>query len=90
MNVGSGGGAAAAPSGGASGGAAADGPAAEEKKEEKEEGKLNLFQPRTYALTMSQQRKRNRTKIWALDSLTEASFDLNLSFGGIISMLRTK
>ena len=71
MNVGSGGGgAAAAPSGGTGGGAAADAPVEEAKKEEKEEGKLDHLHTRTCRLT-TPQRKRNRTKIWDLDSLTK-------------------
>lgn len=86
LNVGSGGGAAAVPSGGPSGGPAADGADEEDKKEEKEEGKLRHIQSRTWALTSSQQRKRNRTKIWASDSLTKSSFAIDLSFGGVISM----
>lgn len=89
LNVGSGGGAAAVSSGGPSGGPAADKPDEEDKKEEKEEGKLNHIRSRTRALTSSQQRKRNRTKIWALDSLTKSSFAIGLSFGGVRSMSRT-
>ena len=82
MNVGSGGGgAAAAPSGGTSGGPVADGPVEEAKKEEKEEGKLDHLHSRTCTLITPQQRKRNRTKIWALDSLTKF-LDLDHSFGG--------
>lgn len=90
MNVGSGGGgAAAAPSGGTSGGAAADAPDEEAKKEEKEEGnKLDHLQSRTCTLTSPQQRKRNRTKIWALGSLTKF-LDLDHSFGGSLFMTST-
>lgn len=37
---------------------------------------------RICVLTKSQQRKRNPTKIWALDCLIKSSFYTDLSFGG--------
>ncbi|MCJ1429502.1 hypothetical protein MMC29_007417 [Sticta canariensis] len=88
INVGSGGGAASAPTGDTSGRPVADDAVEEAKKEEKEEGKLDHLRSRTCTLTALQQRKRNRTKIWALDSLTKF-LDLDHSFGGSFYMTRT-
>lgn len=83
LNVGSGGSAAAAPTGGAAGGAAAEAPSAAAEEEKKEEGKPASPAPnlQTHRLCISTnfcpQRRRNRTRTWALVSSTRLQHSIS-------------